>query len=261
MNSLLSSTSLPILSSLPCRFHPVLQLQYHSPGCVSNHSLRYPSTASTSSCFRHPSRIASTPQPEGTVAVMNLEELMEKDWSFLETEAAHVQNVDRILSAGKIEPTSKVLVSFGSEGFVDRLVETLECQLLMVVHDSLFVLACIKEKYDKVKCWQGELINVPEKWAPLDVVFIYFLPALPFTLGQIFSALAKRCQPGSRVVISHPQGRSVLEQQRREFPDAVIADLPDEITLKNAAAEHSFGLVEFVDEPGLYLAVLQLNEP
>lgn len=122
---------------------------------------------------------------------------MEKDWSFLETEPTHDKNLDRIISAGKIEPTSKVLVSLSSEGFVDRLVDTSEQKLLLVIHDSLLTLACIKEKYDKVKCWQGELVYVPEKWAPLDVAFIYFLPALPFTLDQILGTLAKRCQPGT----------------------------------------------------------------
>lgn len=63
------------------------------------------------------------------------------------------------------------------------------------------------------------------------------------------------------MVFSHPQGRQVLEEQRREFPDAVVADLPDLVTLQKAAADHCLGIVEFVDEPGLYLAVLKFNEP
>jgi hypothetical protein len=88
------------------------------------------------------------------------------------------------------------MVSVGSEAFLDRLVESSPCGLLLVVHDSLFVLAGIKEKHDKVKCWQGELIYVPDKWAPLDVVFLYFLPAVPFNLGQVFGALAKCFSPG-----------------------------------------------------------------
>ncbi|XP_016572382.1 uncharacterized protein LOC107870380 isoform X2 [Capsicum annuum] len=77
--------------------------------------------------------------------------------------------------------------------------------------------ACIKEKYDMVKCWQGELIYVPEKWTPFDVVFLYFLPALPFELCQILEALRKRCLPGARVVISHPQGRQVVEEQQKKI--------------------------------------------
>ncbi|KAK9943900.1 hypothetical protein M0R45_009490 [Rubus argutus] len=129
--------------------------------------------------------------------------------------------------------------------------------LLLVVHDSLFVLAGIKEKHDKVKCWQGELIYVPDKWAPLDVVFLYFLPAVPFNLGQVFGALAKCFSPGARVVISHPQGREVLEKQRQQYPDVITSDLPEKSILTEVAAENCFELTNHVDEPGLYLAALK----
>ena len=150
----------------------------------------------------HKSSIGATiPPNEGAVSVINFEDFVEKDWSFLDSDNLISReelnkNIDRIISAGEIEETSKVLVSIGSEGFVDQLVDSSKCQLF-VVHDSLFLLAGIKEKYDKVKCWQGELIYVPEKWAPLDVVFLYFLPALSFNLDQVFGALAKLCLPGN----------------------------------------------------------------
>ncbi|XLU34797.1 hypothetical protein S245_070863, partial [Arachis hypogaea] len=60
-------------------------------------------------------------------------------------------------------------------------------------YDSLLILALIKEKYDKVKCWQGEIVYVLKKWAPLDVAFLYFLPALSFKLDAILGSLAKKC--------------------------------------------------------------------
>lgn len=58
------------------------------------------------------------------------------------------------------------------------------------------------------------------------------------------------------MVISHPQGREILKQQQEQFAD-VISDLPDEMTLQKVAANHSFEMAKFVDEPGLYLAVLK----
>lgn len=60
-------------------------------------------------------------------------------------------------------------------------------------------------------------------------------------------------------MISHQQGREVLEQQRRQFPDVVTSGLPDEMTLKNYVADNSFEMVEFVDKPGFYLAVLKFS--
>ncbi|KAL6986962.1 hypothetical protein U1Q18_012722 [Sarracenia purpurea var. burkii] len=208
---------------------------------------------------------AAPPSNEGAISVINFEDFMEKDWSFLDTDDTnsdeeHKRKIDSIISAGNIQETSKVLVSIGSEEFVDQIVSSSPCDLLLVVHDSLLVLACIKEKYDIVKCWQGELLYVPKKWTPFDVVFLYFLPALPLSLDQVFGALEKLCLPGARIVISHSQGREIFEQQRRQFPDVVISELPDKITLQNVAAEHSFQVIEFVDEPGIFLAVLKFEE-
>lgn len=60
-------------------------------------------------------------------------------------------------------------------------------------------------------------------------------------------------------MISHPQGRKALEQQRRQFPDAVTSDLPDKMTLQNVAAHHSFEMIKFVDKTGFYLAVLKFS--
>lgn len=199
---------------------------------------------------------------DGTVSVINFEDVMEKDWSFLEyldSSEEHKQKIDEIIAAGKITETSKVLIAISSGEFVDRVVDSSNFRQLLVVHDSLLMLACIKEKYDKVKCWQGELIYVPEKWTPFDVVFLYFLPALPFELGQILEALRICCLPGARIVISHPQGRQVAEEQQKQYPDVVVSNLPEKMLLQNVAADHSFEVVKFVDEPSFYLAILKLE--
>lgn len=274
MNSLFLPSSLffPLSS---CKFPPCLRLQPQN-FCIDhhrNHSHRlFPLSNSFPFVSHHPlcaqqSPIgAAVPPKEGAVSVVNFDDLNEKDWSFLDSEEdlkstkEFNEKIDRIISAGGIEETSKVLVSIGSEGFVDRLVDSSPCNLLLVVHDSLFVLVGIKEKYDKIKCWQGELIYVPEKWTPLDIVFLYFLPALPFKLDQVFEALAKRCLPGARVIVSHPQGREVLKQQQQQYPDVIISDLPNKTDLQKVATDHSFDIAEFVDEPGFYLAVLKFCE-
>ncbi|KAL0452928.1 UNVERIFIED_CONTAM: hypothetical protein Slati_1270900 [Sesamum latifolium] len=168
---------------------------------------------------------AAVPSSQGSVSVVHFEDFVEKDWSFLDpdevnNDGEHTQKIDRIISAGNIKETSKVLISIGSEAFVDRVVDSSPCEQLLVVHDSLFILACIKEKYDKV-----------------------------------LAALASRCFPGARLVISHPQGRQILEEQQQQNSDVVVSNLPEKMILQSTAANHSFEVVEFVDEPGFYLAV------
>ena len=183
----------PSLVSQPCLFSFSLIPNIHV--CPS-HLVKFPPNPI---CTRRLPIIAANQE---TVSEVEFEDFLEKDWSFLEfddtdTDGEHMQKIDRIISAGNIKETSKVLVSVGSEAFVDRIICSSPCEQLFVVHDSLFVLACIKERYDKVKCWQGELIDAPEKWTAFDVVYLYFLPALSSELDQVLAALAKRCLPGN----------------------------------------------------------------
>ncbi|KAL3642244.1 hypothetical protein CASFOL_013059 [Castilleja foliolosa] len=255
MNMLLHSTS----SFIPLKLsQPLVHCTVNSYPKI-HHSINFPRALRFSVAATIPS------SNQGTDYAFHLEDFVEKDWSVLDTsdetnaDGGHLQNIDRIISAGKIEKTSKALISLGSEAFVDRVVTSSPCEQLFVVHDSLLILACVKEKYDKVKCWQGELIDVPEKWTSFDVVFLYFLPALPFGLDQILAALAKRILPGARLVISHPEGRQVVEEQQRQYPDVVVSNLPDKMALQSTAVNHSFEVLEFVDEPGFYLAVLRFN--
>ncbi|KAI3826346.1 hypothetical protein L1987_00393 [Smallanthus sonchifolius] len=257
MDLMYSPSSLSCLPSLYNTPKPYKQLSHFS---FTNHQLSSLSIQPTFTTLK--STVCAVTPSEGTVSTINFEDFVEKDWSFLDaddinSDEFYKQNIDKIISAGKVGEDSKVLISTGSEGFVDRVVDTRSCKQLLVVHDSLFVLACIKEKYDKVKCWQGELIFVPEKWAPFDVVFLYFLPALTFELNQVFGALSKVCAQGARIVISHPKGREMLEKQKAEYPDVVVSDLPDKPTLESVVSHHSFTIVDFVDQPGFYIAVLE----
>ncbi|KAL5719549.1 hypothetical protein ACHQM5_012305 [Ranunculus cassubicifolius] len=257
MNSLFIPSSSTLLPSLPVHYQPSLNLHYpklhYNPNFNSHH--KNPTFIS----------LCTTSQPAGTVAMVNFEDLHEKDWSFLEqddlnTPEEQTLKANLIIAEGEVKGNSKVLVSIPSESFVDRLVE-IDPLVVLVAHDSLFVLAGIKEKYDEVKCWQGELIYVPNKWAPFHVVFLCCLPALPFDLDQIFGVVAKHCFEGTRLVISYPQGREGLELQRKEHPDVVISDLPNKLSLEKVAADHSFEITKFVDEPRFYLATLKYFGP
>ncbi|EPS71591.1 hypothetical protein M569_03171, partial [Genlisea aurea] len=185
---------------------------------------------------------------------------VEKDWSFLDFEDGGLKGkIERIISGGNLKKTSKVLVSYGSEGFIDEVVSAWGFEFLVHVHDSLMILASVKEKYDEIKCWQGEVVNIPDKWSDFDAVYLYFLPGIPLQLDQLLAALATRCSPGARVVISYPGGKSGVEELKERFPDVVLWSLPDRTRLLQAAAKYSFQLVEFVDEPQFYLSVLTLN--
>ncbi|XP_051138615.1 uncharacterized protein LOC127256576 [Andrographis paniculata] len=249
------------------RWPPPTYARHPKTHLKTSHSIRF----SAALAFQSQSRLgAAVRRKQGRVSAVEFEEFVEKDWSILDDddddddddkdgEGERLQKMDRIVAAGNMKETSKaVLVAVGSEAFVDRVVAACPpCAQVLVVHESLFILAGIKERHDKVKCWQGEVINVPEKWAPLDAVYLYCLPALPFDLDRLLAALGKKCLPGARVVVSHMRGRRAAEEQRQQHPQVVLSTLPDKSALQSTAARHAFQVLEFTDDPArFYLAVL-----
>lgn len=192
-----------------------------------------------------------------------IEEIIERDWSFLELDAINTdeerrRKTNRTISAGGVREGSRVLVCMGSEWFVDRLVESAPgLELLLVIHESLFALAMMKEKYDGVRCWQGEITALPQKFSRFDAVVVCYFPGMGVTLHQLLSSVASRCSPGGRLLISFDQGKQVIEGvHRQQYPEMVTSGLPERAALGSAAAAHSFDITEFVDEPTFYLAVL-----
>ncbi|KAK8958420.1 hypothetical protein KSP40_PGU002959 [Platanthera guangdongensis] len=130
-----------------------------------------------------------------------IEEIIERDWSFLEVDAINSdeerrRKTRRTISAGGVREGSRVLVCMGSEWFVDRLVESAPAlELLLVIHESLFALAMMKEKYDWVRCWQGEITALPQRFSRFDAVFVCYFPGMGVSLHQLLSSVASCCSP------------------------------------------------------------------
>lgn len=133
-------------------------------------------------------------------------DIVERDWSFLEPNQTLLHEADRIIAAAGIRPDSKVLTVIPSVGFVNRLVESFPCELLVATHESLLVLAKIKENHDSVRCWQGGIDAVPERFGPFDVVFLCYFPAMGVSIDQALGYLAARCSEGlnSKTLILEP---------------------------------------------------------
>uniref|UniRef100_A0A0D9VRG7 Uncharacterized protein n=1 Tax=Leersia perrieri TaxID=77586 RepID=A0A0D9VRG7_9ORYZ len=204
--------------------------------------------------------------PDG-VAVADV---VERDWSFLDASAAGATGLARALEAGALSPASRVLAVTPAPSFVDALLSGTPCELLVAAHESLYVLAGIKEEHDEVRCFHlegggggrggGVVEAVPERFDAFDAVFVCYFPGMGVSAAALVKSLAKRCSKGARVVIFLDQGRQNLEQHRREHPEVVTSDLPNRTSLEKAIAGSKFEIVEFVDETALYLAVLQLQE-
>lgn len=68
-------------------------------------------------------------------------------------------------------------------------------------------------------------------------------------------------KPGGHIIISHPLGRKWLNEQLHEkHPETVPHPLPDQAQLEALIADLPLRLVDYFDEPQLYIATLQVPE-
>ncbi|OEL34131.1 hypothetical protein BAE44_0004850 [Dichanthelium oligosanthes] len=209
---------------------------------------------------------AAAPRPAAVPDGVAIADVVEKDWSFLDSAGADLQ---RALAAGALSPASRVLAVTPTPSFVGALLASSPCELLVAAHESLYVLAGIKEAHDEVRCFHlegggggrggGVVEAVPERFDDFDVVFVCYFPGMGISAAALLKSLAKRCSKGARVVMFLDQGRQSFEQQRREHPDVVTSDWPSKSSLEKAASGNKYEITEFVDEPTMYLAVLQFQ--
>jgi hypothetical protein len=128
-------------------------------------------------------------------------DVVEKDWSFLDSAGA---SFARALAAGALTPASRVLAVTPTASLVCALLESSPCELLVAAHESLYVLARVKEEHDEVRCFQGGgggrgggvVEAVPERLNDFDAVFVCYFPGMGISSAALLKSLAKRCAKG-----------------------------------------------------------------
>jgi hypothetical protein len=63
------------------------------------------------------------------------------------------------------------------------------------------MLSNVKESHDEVRCFQGDLANVPAKFAPFDAVFVCYFPGMGVSIGELLRSHASICSSGTISVL------------------------------------------------------------
>lgn len=110
-----------------------------------------------------------------------------------------------------------------------------------------------------VRTWLGDFLELPPYQGPFDAVF---MNAVFGNLADPRTALLKAAlslKPGGYAVISHPMGRAWHQQLAKDAPDMVPHLLPDAAGLQGLIQDLPLQVVQYTDDPELYLAVLQVR--
>lgn len=110
-----------------------------------------------------------------------------------------------------------------------------------------------------VRTWQGDFLQVPAYMGPVTAICMNAVFGNFVDLHEALLKAALILQPGGHLVISHVMGREWHAQLHRERPAMVPNALPDKAQLQQLIADLPLELVQYTDEPDLYIAVLQVR--
>jgi riboflavin kinase len=110
-----------------------------------------------------------------------------------------------------------------------------------------------------VRTWQGDFLQVPAYMGPVNAICMNAVFGNFADLHEALLKAALMLQAGGHLVISHAMGRQWHTQLHQERPVMVPNELPDKKQLQQLIADLPLEIVQYTDEPELYIAVLQVS--
>mmetsp|Transcript_7828 Transcript_7828/g.23532 ORF Transcript_7828/g.23532 Transcript_7828/m.23532 type:complete len:455 (-) Transcript_7828:3051-4415(-) len=109
-----------------------------------------------------------------------------------------------------------------------------------------------------VRTWCGDVMNLPAYQGPADAFFFNSVFGNLWSPRDALLKAALMLKPGGHIAICHPLGWAWHAKYRSGNPELVPHPLPDRAELEALVRDLPLTLSEYVDEEGLYLAVLQV---
>lgn len=120
------------------------------------------------------------------------------------------------------------------------------------------MLAEARRRYPHVAFWQGDFLQLPADFGTFDAVFFNACFGNFFDQETTAKAAAAKLKPNGKLVISHPMGNRFVRKLKEDDPRLVLSELPEQAQLQQWLPESR--IVEFKDEPDLYLAIVAIEK-
>lgn len=118
------------------------------------------------------------------------------------------------------------------------------------------MIAEARKRFPKIMFWQGDFVDFPEA-SHFDAIFFNACFGNFFDQGAIVEKASRLLDKGGKIIISHPLGARFVHALHVSEPKIVPHLLPAQETLTAFCSMYSLELIEYVDEPLLYLSILR----
>jgi SAM-dependent methyltransferase len=164
------------------------------------------------------------------------------------------ERLEKIVAQGSIIKKDVVLDVGSGTGILIPLIRKYGPSQIYACDLSEKMLEQLNKNYPEVDTIRGDIKDLVLPDSTVDVVFINACYPNIVDKETAFKNIARMIKSGGRMVISHPLGKVFVKILKRNAPYP-LDEFPDKIKAENLIYPFGFNIIEFIDEPELYILV------
>jgi len=162
------------------------------------------------------------------------------------------ERLDKIVATARITNGDVVLDLGSGTGILIPIIQAYEPGKILACDLSDAMLARLKQQYAYAETIQADARDLCLPDSSIDVIFMNACYPNIVDKKSTFANISRMMRCGGRMVISHPMGKSFIDLIRDKAPFP-LDEFPSERRAQKLLMPFGFQVIDFVDEPKLYI--------